>query len=423
MLRATESSHKSEDLSAVEVRNHLQRLLASPAFRSSKRCQRFLAYVVGEALEGRADSLKERTLAIEVFDRAESFHSGDDTIVRVGAREVRKRLAQFYTTAEGAHERMRIELPPGSYVPEFVPTETFGTSVVDVSAPPVVAAAPARKPSGRTWVLVLAGIVAGAAVLFLYSGALSTRSAFEEFWAPMSQGPGPVLIAMAHPLVYHASSRAIRLNEERLGPSPLPSQRPLQLLPQELNGSDIIPVPDQYVGYGDTVAAAEISALLARRSKDARLRPADQLEFADFREMPAVLIGAFTNRWSMEFSQKFRLHFAFDPHGVPEIVDAAMPPRSWRLPFTEDNGSSAEDYFLVCRLANSFSSRPVMMVAGLKQFGTEAASRFIVDTKAVNDTLRKIGPNWQNRNLELVFHAKVIGNSPSASELIAWHIW
>jgi hypothetical protein len=239
----------------------------------------------------------------------------------------------------------------------------------------------------------------------------------------MSQGSGPVLIAMAHPLVYHASSRAIRLNEERLGPSPLPSQRPLQLLPQELNGSDIIPVPDQYVGYGDTVAAAEISALLARRSKDARLRPADQLEFADFREMPAVLIGAFTNRWSMEFSQKFRLHFAFDPHGVPEIVDAAMPPRSWRLPFTEDNGSSAEDYFLVCRLANSFSSRPVMMVAGLKQFGTEAASRFIVDTKAVNDTLRKIGPNWQNRNLELVFHAKVIGNSPSASELIAWHIW
>src|SRR6476469_1539777 len=101
MLRATESSHKAEDLSGIEVRAHLERLLASPAFRSSKRCQRFLAYVVGEALEGKAGSLKERTLAIEVFDRAESFHSADDTIVRVGAREVRKRLAQYYTTVDG----------------------------------------------------------------------------------------------------------------------------------------------------------------------------------------------------------------------------------------------------------------------------------------------------------------------------------
>jgi hypothetical protein len=109
--------------------------------------------------------------------------------------------------------------------------------------------------------------------------------------------------------------------------------------------------------------------------------------------------------------------------GVPAIVDAAAPARSWRLPVAVDNGSSTEDYFLVCRLANSSSSRPVMMVAGLKQFGTEAASRFIVDPQAVNDTLRKIGSNWQNRNLELVFHAKVIGNSPSASELIAWHVW
>ena len=118
MLRATESSHKAEDLSGIEVRAHLERLLASPAFRSSKRCQRFLAYVVGEALEGKAGSLKERTLAIEVFDRAESFHSADDTIVRVGAREVRKRLAQYYQ--EPNHDaEPRIDLPLGSYAARF----------------------------------------------------------------------------------------------------------------------------------------------------------------------------------------------------------------------------------------------------------------------------------------------------------------
>jgi len=411
MLRVTEPSHKTEILPAIEIRAHLERLLASPAFRSSKRCQRFIAYVVGETLDGKTDGLKERTVAIEVVDRAESFHSGDDTIVRVGAREVRKRLAQYYTSAEGAREKMRIELPPGSYAPEFVPAEAPSSL-----APRV----PARK---LPLVSVLAAIIAVTALLFHYSGVFSRRSAFETFWAPLWQSPGPVLIAMAQPLVYHASSRAIHLNEERLGPSLVPSQRPLQLPPKELDGSDMIPVPDQYVGYGDTVAATEISALLAKHSKDVRLRPAGQLEFADFSEMPAALIGAFTNRWSMEFSQKFRFRFVFDAHGTPAIVDTASPSRIWRLPFAVDNGKTAEDYFLVCRLVNFSSNRPVIMVAGLKQFGTEAASRFIVDLTAVNDTLPKIGSNWQDRNLELVFHAKVIGNSPSASDLIAWYVW
>ncbi len=108
-----------EELAAEEVRSHLARIFASPAFRASKRCHRFLEYVVTQTLEGKAATLKERTLAVEVFDRSSSWDSGDDTIVRVGAREVRKRLAQFYTSPEGAAERIRIELHSGSYVPEF----------------------------------------------------------------------------------------------------------------------------------------------------------------------------------------------------------------------------------------------------------------------------------------------------------------
>src|ERR1700759_5098386 len=93
--RGTEAPDSSQ-----EVRAHLNRILASPAFRTSKRCGRFLEFIVNETLNGRAASLKERTLAIEVFDRSTSWDSGDDTIVRVGAREVRKRLAQFYSSTE-----------------------------------------------------------------------------------------------------------------------------------------------------------------------------------------------------------------------------------------------------------------------------------------------------------------------------------
>ena len=100
------------------IRRELALILDSPQFRGSRRCQDFLTHVVTQALEGHADALKERGLAVEVFGRKADAGLDDDSIVRVGAREVRKRLAQYYMAA-GSADRVRIELPPGSYVPVF----------------------------------------------------------------------------------------------------------------------------------------------------------------------------------------------------------------------------------------------------------------------------------------------------------------
>ena len=105
--------------SPEEVRRQLQIVLASPAFHGSKRCQQFLEYVCEKFLEGQPGALKERTIAVEVFGRRPESDLAEDTIVRVGAREVRKRLAQFYVTPAGAASEVRIDLHPGAYAPEF----------------------------------------------------------------------------------------------------------------------------------------------------------------------------------------------------------------------------------------------------------------------------------------------------------------
>jgi hypothetical protein len=68
--------------------------MASPPFHGSKRCHQFLEYVCEQALAGETGALKERAIAIAVFGRQPHSDLGEDTIVRVGAREVRKRLAQ-----------------------------------------------------------------------------------------------------------------------------------------------------------------------------------------------------------------------------------------------------------------------------------------------------------------------------------------
>src|SRR5947209_8196995 len=76
---------------AAEIREELNRVLNSQEFRSSRRSQEFLRYVVENTLAGKAESLKERTIGIDVYGRPESYDPADDATVRVKAGEVRKR--------------------------------------------------------------------------------------------------------------------------------------------------------------------------------------------------------------------------------------------------------------------------------------------------------------------------------------------
>jgi hypothetical protein len=49
--------------------------------------------------------------------------------------------------------------------------------------------------------------------------------AFNRFWEPVFRDPEPLLLAMAHPIVYHPSKRALKLNDDRLPPPEFPMQR------------------------------------------------------------------------------------------------------------------------------------------------------------------------------------------------------
>src|SRR5438874_1145066 len=98
------------------VRQELARILSSHEFHSSKRSQDFIRYVVEHTLDGQGDTLKERTIGIDVFGRSTSYEPSDDATVRVKASEVRKRLGLYYAGL-GAKNPVRIELPGGTYVP------------------------------------------------------------------------------------------------------------------------------------------------------------------------------------------------------------------------------------------------------------------------------------------------------------------
>jgi hypothetical protein len=98
----------------------LERILATPLFSNSKRFPAFLSYVVAHVIDQGDGSLKERRLGVEVFGRVPDYDTAQDPVVRMTAVEIRKRLAQYYSTP-GHEDELRIELAPGSYMPAFYP--------------------------------------------------------------------------------------------------------------------------------------------------------------------------------------------------------------------------------------------------------------------------------------------------------------
>src|SRR5947207_6720460 len=121
-----------------EVRAELHRLLESSAFRTSKRCREFLEYIVVHTITGPRGTLKERSIGVELFQLPQDFDTGQHTVVRVTANEVRKKLAQQYLAENGTHRPIKIDLPPGSYSAAF----TWAAP----PAEPAIPALPAVEP-------------------------------------------------------------------------------------------------------------------------------------------------------------------------------------------------------------------------------------------------------------------------------------
>ncbi len=112
-----------EPVPAAAVREQLARVVSSPGFVSSARLSRFLTHIVNRTIEGDpdslSDSLKEFSIAMEVFDRTSDYDPNIDAIVRVEARRLRSKLKAYYEEGSGKIDPVLIGLRPGSYVPVF----------------------------------------------------------------------------------------------------------------------------------------------------------------------------------------------------------------------------------------------------------------------------------------------------------------
>ena len=110
----------SPEIGVEAERQELDWLLTSGVLGRSGNLARVLKYICEERFAGRAQQIKEYTIATQALGRRPDFDPNSDTIVRVTVHSLRKRLLEVYQD-EGAGRPMRLVLPPGHYDPRFVP--------------------------------------------------------------------------------------------------------------------------------------------------------------------------------------------------------------------------------------------------------------------------------------------------------------
>jgi hypothetical protein len=390
----------------------LSKILDSREFRSSKRCSTFLRYVVEHAADNHIESLKERSLGVEVFGRDPNYDTNQDPVVRSTAGEVRKRLAQYYLEAEHRDE-IRISLPPGSYNPEIHPSPE--RTVIAVVEPPV-----ARS---RRWRWIAAGGIAVAAAAAILLAPLFRSTDLDRFWAPMVEPSSPVVVCVGQPKAYKFQPNTMREVETWIDKS-AKGENPAALA--SIPFSEVRPVWDRNISLVDAQAMLPLCQLLTRKGKKVEIRGGRVSSLADLRGKPCIFIGAFNNEWTMRLTSDLRFYFeqgsSSDLMVIRDRQDSNRQDwagsRNWPAP-----ADLASDYAIVTRAFNPTIEQTVVSVAGASGYGTYAGGEFLANEEYFAAALRDAPRDWYRKNMQVVLSVKVISGTPGPPKVLATYFW
>jgi hypothetical protein len=408
MLLSLQTEKEANGPSAAAVREQLKRLLAHPLFTNSKRYPVLLAFTVEQTLLGHANELKERTIGVDAFGRELSYDVNLDPVVRTTAAEVRRRLVQYYYNTDHSGELI-IELPLGSYVPSFrqpvVPQLGVQPEAASSEKSEIVSQEPLTAeivPTSamrilRKWMLVTVSLLIALAIGF-GAGRIHfpmRPSNMERFWEP--------IIATSSRVTYCLGQPSDAVDRERTTPNGMP-------LYGRLDVSDVI-----------TLARSIVP--LVPRNGAFRVVSDSDIGFAQLREGPFVLIGAFDNVWTMRITQDLPFGFEYDSQ-VRRLVDRkSAPKRSWTLEWQVPYTKLAKDYAIVARIHDNVTGQPVIILGGILGEGTEAASEVVFNPAYLDEMLKKAPKNWDKLNLEAVIETNVIEGHAGPPTILAVETW
>ncbi len=426
------------------IRAHLCEILNGAAFKGTRRSQEFLTHVVECALRGQWERLKERSLGIDLFSRDPSYDTGGDSIVRVTASDVRKRLLQYYSECPGTHA-FRIEIPTGSYIPEFPGLEESASATAGGEAAgarlnglsPILSidshSGSQRRPRKAALLLLavcFAWVLGWISAHFISGFSVKVDSRYEfyrELLGPIATDLSQETeIAISNPrlLLYVGS------NDHATPPWPSTvNARVPPALEKMLNPSandvqakypfHFLTLADQdYTEIGEAISAFNLSQLLRTLGRSARLTESRFLNWKAMRNVHLILLGApQVSAWAQESLE--RSNFTMER----DAITNARPLSGERQTYNRSvNGNNLEDYGLIWMAQSPSGSRQLLM-AGLTSAGTGGVSEFFCDPDRMRPVYEQLRAASKNRSIvpewQVLLHIHARENVPLQIDFVS----
>lgn len=394
----TPSDLASHPLRGDERWEMVARIADTPPFRRSLRLRSFLLYVCEQTLLGREEELHEAQIGCQVFGKAVDYNPGDDNVVRVTARLLRKRLSEYFE-GPGKDEPLRLVIPTGRYVPQFESRRTEPVAETPVNHPEPPAAVP-QQPAPprrdlRVWILAGAcGVlaIACAALLVQNAGLRTSAATAEARLNPVltavfdKQRPTKIIVSDC------SYSLALDLTRSLSSLYQYIDAFPHSLLetprPGDMNEYLRQTLRRQYTSVADLNAVVRLVQASAPYWDNTRVVFARNVVARDLKGANLILIGSKrSNPWVEMFEG--RLNFQYQRHGESgQTQFVNRDPREGELPIYKD---SSGQYAHVALVPNSEGDGRVLILAGANNTGTEAAGEFITSSRQVASLMKRLG--------------------------------
>jgi hypothetical protein len=385
-----------------------QRVVASRHFARSPLLSRFLLYIVAETVAGRADEISEHQIGVHVFDRPANYRTVEDNIVRNYARQLRRRLSEYFAE-EGAQEELHIDIPLGGYIPIFVPAAA-APGLPEHPAPisiraefpageePAAAVPWPRRPEKRWAAGVLLGVLYTAAVFgisWLTAGRLhraepgvSSNQATEPLWTALFKGPLSTYIVPADAglnLIEDISRRSLPLAAYISG-----DYAGVALPEVDAHSADDLRTQD-FTSFVDLEIISSLTHLPEFDPQRAILRFPRDLRVDDLKHANAVILGSVgSNPWAAiaETNANFRIVYREGMQGAT-IVNTHPQPGEAAEYVSHWNEPAHETFALISCLPNLEGNGRLLVLQGLDVAGTQAAGEALFHPAAVASILRQ----------------------------------
>jgi len=382
------------DLSEIEKREGLQRVLASSTFHRSDQLRSLLKYVCEREIEGAGEALSEYTVAIGALGRPRDYSALEDGSVRNRIHTLRRRLEHYYEI-ENPGDLLRIEIPKGSYCPTFMKRPAV-ERVIHPTVEPVMKPLPSSSPGfwnrqlRMKTVVLLAGVmvvIAAAVAVLSYRSRNSIDPVLAEAWGPLVSPGGKPLICLA-------TAAQLTLIQRPIDPPAPPTIHSPDLLAWYNSQPGLPPAKQIYLGpsltspfWGDVAGAFIASQVLIVAGNTPEFLPEPAFQLPALNRRNLIMFGrpGFSKSIDLLLRDKpFRVRIPDEEHAtVIQNVDprpGELAEYDARATSREQNRETAYGLITVMPSGGDESLRTVIFSA-TRSAGSQAASEFFSSPK------------------------------------------